>query len=231
MVDQIAYSVAIRDMPSDERPRERLAKYGAGSLSSAELLAILLRTGTRQCSALRLAELLLAQFGSVRGLASADLDALARVHGVGKVKAIQIAACAELGQRMQADAAERPAIACPEDVVRVVGISFADQKKEHFLELLLDAKGRLLKQVVVSIGTLDASLVHPREVFREAVTASAASIVVVHNHPSGDPTPSAADRSVTERLVEAGKLMDIAVLDHVIVAGSRWISFKQQGWL
>ena len=225
------YSVAIRDMPADERPRERLARYGAQSLASAELLAIVLRTGTRNCSAVHLAEQLLSRFGGVRGLASADLTTLAKVHGVGNVKAIEIAACVELGQRMHAHADERPSITCPEDVVRVVGVTFADQKQEHFRVLLLDTKGRLLKQSQVSMGTLDASLVHPREVFKQAVLASAASIIVVHNHPSGDPAPSAADRDVTERLAEAGRLMGIALLDHVVVGGGRWFSFKQQGLL
>ncbi len=225
------YSVAIREMPTEERPRERLLKYGAGTLSSTDLLAIILRTGTRNCSAVRLAEQLLLRFGGVRGLASASLDEMARVHGVGKVKAVQIAACAELGQRMHASAEERPAIACPEDVMRLVGVTFADRKQEHFLALLLDAKGRVIKQATVSIGTLDTSVVHARDVFKEAVSASAASVIVVHNHPSGDPTPSVADRAVTKRLIEAGAIMDIAILDHVIVAADRWFSFKQQGLL
>jgi len=228
--DSCAYSVAIRDLPEEERPRERLMRYGARNLSTQELLAIVLRSGTPRRSALSLADQLLHRHGGLRGLAAADIAELTRTAGVGPVKAIQIAACIELGKRMashQEDA--RPQLTSPEAVVDVVECDMRDLKVEEFRALLLDTKNRLIRVKTISIGTLDASLVHPREVFREAVAAVAAGVIVVHNHPSGDPTPSREDEAVTRRLVEAAQIIGIDLIDHVIIGDGRWVSLKQSG--
>jgi DNA repair protein RadC len=157
---------------------------------------------------------------------------LSRIKGVGPVRGLQIAASVELGRRLASKVIDLPChISSPEDVADLLMPELAGEKKEHFKTLVLDTKNRVLKNVTISVGTLDASLVHPREVFREAVQASASSIVVAHNHPSGDPTPSAEDRQVTTRLVEAGKVLGIDVLDHIIIGEERWVSLKQQGFM
>jgi DNA repair protein RadC len=226
------YTVAIREMPSNERPRERLQHHGPSAVSTAELLAIQLRTGTPERSALGLAELLLSQFDGLRGVANASIEELSRIKGVGPVKAVQIAAALELGRRLSAlSDAERPVIHSPQDVANLLMGELRDAKKEHLKSLLLDTKNRVQKVLTVSVGILDSSLVHPREVFKDAIAASAASIIVVHNHPSGDPTPSAEDRRITRRLAEAGQILGIDLLDHIILGDNRWISLKEKGFL
>jgi len=217
-------------LPTEERPRERLLRYGPQALSTAELLAIVLRTGTQERSAIDLAEYLLSQHGGLRGVANASVDELARIKGIGPVKGVQIAACVELGRRLAAHTdVEREAIRSPEDVAHYLLPKLRDVTKEHFISLLLDTRNRVMKMQTVSVGSLDASIVHPREVFKDAIAASAASVIVAHNHPSGDPTPSAEDRKVTARLVEAGQILGIEVLDHLIIGDGRWVSLKQQG--
>ncbi len=226
------YTVSIHEMPTEERPRERLWKYGANALSTAELLAIQLRIGTKERSALGLAELILSQFGGLRGVAGAGLEGLSKVKGIGQVKAIEIMASVELGKRLAALSQEdRPTISSPQDVANLLLPELRDAKQEHFKALLMDTKNRVMRVVTVTIGTLDGSLVHPREVFKEAITASAASIIVAHNHPSGDPSPSREDKAVTLRLVECGKLLGIELLDHIIVGDNRYVSFKERGLL
>jgi DNA repair protein RadC len=226
------YTVAIKEMPSEERPRERLQRYGAQALSTAELLAIVLRTGTKERSAIGLAEHLLSVHGGLRGVANASVDELALVKGLGPVKGVQIAACVELGRRLAAHTDDsRPCIRTPEDVAHLLMPKLRDARKENFVALLMDTKNRVVKEVIVSVGTLDASIVHPREVFKDAVASSAAAVIVAHNHPSGDPTPSPEDRQVTARLCEAGRVMGIEVLDHVVVGDGRWVSLKQLGWM
>ncbi len=226
------YTVAIMEMPAEERPRERLWKYGASALSTAELLAIQLRIGTKERSALGLGELLLSQFGGLRGVANAGLEGLGKVKGIGQVKAIEILAAVELGKRLAAlNQEERPTISSPQDVANLLMSELRDVKQEHFKTLLMDTKNRVLRVVTVTIGILDGSLVHPREVFKEAITASAASIIVAHNHPSGDPTPSREDKAVTLRLVECGKLLGIDLLDHIIIGDNRFVSLKERGLL
>lgn len=224
------YTVGIKELPTEERPRERLARYGPKSLSTADLLAIVLRTGTARMSAITLAQSLLSEHGGLHGVAGASVDELARMKGVGPVKAVQIAACVELGARLAAESGrDRPEIRCPDDAAALVMADLRHTTKEHFVSLLLDTKNRVIRKMTVSVGTLDTSVVHPREVFRDAIAASAASVIVAHNHPSGDPTPSPEDRKVTARLVEAGRLLGIDVLDHIIVGDGRHVSLKEQG--
>lgn len=226
------YTVAIREMPAEERPRERLWTYGAGAVSTAELIAIQLRTGTPEVSALGLAEKILSQFGGLRGVANTSPEALSRIKGIGSVKAIQIAAAFELGKRLAVLSLEdRPTIRNPQDVANLLLPELRDAKQEHFKALLLDTKNRVQKVVTISKGSLDESIAHPRDVFREAISANASSIIVAHNHPSGDPTPSPQDKSVTLRLVECGTLLGIEVLDHIIVGDNRFVSLKERGIL
>src|SRR5579862_9529949 len=212
--------------------RERLASYGPSALSTTELLAIQLRSGTRERSALSLAELLLDALGGIKAVAVASLEELSRVKGIGPVKAVEIAAALEMGKRVSVVSAEaRPCIHSPQDVANLLMPELRDLKKEVLKSLLLDSKNRVMKILTVSIGILDSSLVHPREVFRDAILASSASIIVSHNHPSGDPTPSAEDKRVTERLAESGRLLGIDLLDHIIIGDNRWVSLKERGIL
>ncbi len=223
------YNVTIKELPSEDRPRERLLLLGAGALTTAELLAILLRTGTKECSALKLADQLLRSFQDLRGVAEARPEDLAQVHGVGLIKAAQITAAVELGRRLAAHSREsRPVIRDPETAARLAETMITDPRREHFLALFLDSKNRLMKKVMISVGSLDTSVVHPREVFREAVSASAASMIVAHNHPSGDLSPSPEDLNITHRLIEAGNLIGIEVLDHIIIGEGKSISLKER---
>jgi DNA repair protein RadC len=217
-------------MPADERPRERLVKYGPGVCSAAELLAIHLRTGTPERSALGIGELLLKEFSGLRGVACATIEELSRIKGVGEVKAVQIVAAVEMSKRLAVlDNEERPAIHSPQDVATLLMPELRDLKKEYLKSLLLDSKNRVMRIHTVSIGILDSSLVHPREVFKDAILASSASIIVAHNHPSGDPTPSVEDKRVTQRLYEAGQLLGIDLLDHIVIGDNKWVSLKQIG--
>jgi DNA repair protein RadC len=226
------YTVTIRELPTNERPRERLLHQGAASLSNSELLAIQLRIGTQERSALGLAELLIARLGGLRGVATATVEELSRVKGIGPAKAAEILAAIELGRRVHMMVPEdRPTICSPQDVVNLLQSELRDASKEHFKSLLLNAKNQVVKVCTVSVGTLDSSLVHPREVFKDAINASAAAIIVAHNHPSGDPAPSAEDRRITQRLFEAGELLGIDLLDSVIIGDGRWVSLKQLGAL
>lgn len=226
------YTVAIREMPADERPRERLLHHGPSAVSSAELLAIQIRTGTTERSALGLGELLLSRFGGLRGVACAGIEQMGRVKGLGDAKAVQIASAFELGRRLAAlSDEERPAIRSPQDVANLLMPEMRDLKKECLKSLLLDTKNRVLKILTVSVGILDSSLVHPREVFKDAIVASSAAIIVAHNHPSGDPAPSPEDRRVTERLAECGSLLGIELLDHIIIGDNRFVSLKERGVL
>jgi DNA repair protein RadC len=226
------YSVAIRELPSEDRPRERLINYGAQALSTAELIAIILRTGTQKHSALGLAEQVISKFGGLRGVAKASIKELSRVKGIGPVKAVQIAACVELGRRLAARGSDiKPTITSPDDVADMLLPKLRDLTKEQFVALLLDTKHRVIREENVSIGSLNSTVVHPREVFQSAIAHSAAAIVVVHNHPSGDPTPSAEDKQITTRLVESGKILGVEVLDHIILGDNCWVSLKQKGWM
>jgi len=214
-----------------ERPRERLRTLGPAALSGAELLAVLLGTGARSQDVLSVAhELLAGAGGSLRHLTCRPLAEWQRLPGVGPTKAARLLAAFELGLRAaREERPARPRIRDPEDVVRLLAPRLRDLSVEEFHLLALDSQSQVLREVLVTRGLLDSSLVHPREVFRPAIVEAAAGVIVVHNHPSGDPTPSAEDRAVTRQLVAAGRLLDLPVYDHVIVAGDRWCSLAAAG--
>jgi DNA repair protein RadC len=226
-------ALSIRELPRSDRPRERLIDHGAHALGSAELLAILLGSGGAGRSAMRLGqEVLAVAGGSLRRLAMRPPVAMTEVAGVGMARAVTIHAALELGRRMSAETRDDGApVRSPRDVVAVYSPRLEDLPVEEFHVAVLDAQHRLERDITVTRGILNSSLVHPREVFREAIAERAAAIVLVHNHPSGDPTPSADDRLVTEQLVAAGRLLDIPVHDHVIIGRGRYTSFAEAGLL
>ena len=223
-------TVMVRDLPKEERPREKLIQRGAASLSDTELLAILLRTGTSSVSVLHLAEEVLAKYQD-KGLVSImniSPQEIASVHGVGLAKAATIVAAVELGRRLSTRAAQKlEKIEGPEDVARYASPLLRFEQKEHFLVMLLDVRNRVLAMPTISIGSLTASVAHPREIFREAIRYSAANMILIHNHPSGDPTPSREDIRLTKQMMKAGEIMGIPVLDHIIIAGDRFLSLKE----
>ncbi|ABO51059.1 DNA replication and repair protein RadC [Desulforamulus reducens MI-1] len=220
----------IRELPPEMRPRERMLKEGAGSLTEIDLLAIMLRTGTSKVSVLELAAELFSHFKDLRALSQATIEELSQIKGVGPVKAVQVKAALELGRRLAAMPAEtRVIIRCPEDVCGLVMEDLRDLDREHFLALLLNTKNQVLARETISIGTLNSSVVHPRELFKVAIRRSAASMILVHNHPSGDPTPSREDIVLTKRLIEAGEIIGIDVLDHIIIGDNKFTSLKSKG--
>ena len=228
---KVKKSFTIHDLPASERPRERLQKYGAGALSAQEILAVILGRGISGESVMVTAQRLLSQFGSLKGIADASLEELAGVRGIGLAKAAQIRAVFELTSRLEGyqDSEKREVVKTPEDVVAQVSSRLKSKKKEYFLALLLDTRNQLIRIAEVSVGSLDSSIVHPREVFKEAISASAASVIFAHNHPSGDPEASEDDIGLTKRLVEAGEIMGIDVLDHVIIGDRKYLSLKREG--
>lgn len=215
-----------------DRPREKLARVGAASLGDNELLALVLGAGTRSRDSLALADAVLNHAGGLHGLARCGAGDLERVSGVGPARGARIRASVELGRRtLLRDPSDRVALRTPRDVAAHLLPEFGALPVEQFGIVLLDAKHHLLKTVVLTVGTLDRSVVHPREVFREAAAARAASIVLFHNHPSADPTPSAEDVLLTRRMVEAGELMGISVVDHVVLTATRYCSLRETGGL
>ncbi len=223
------YKIRILDMQKDERPRERLIKNGAAALSDSELLAVILRTGSRKENVINLAQRILSEY-NLKQLSQINLTQLMKIHGIKESKAAQIAACFEISRRLESFREDaRPKISSPEDVYRRIYPKMRDCKKENFIELCLDTKNQILKEETISIGSLNASVVHPREVFKTALSESAAHIIVAHNHPSGDPTPSREDIEITKKLVETGKIIGIDVLDHVIIGDGRHFSMKEAG--
>ena len=208
----------IREMPEGERPRERLKLRGAAALTEAELVAILLRTGMKGISVVELSQQILREFGSLEGLARTPLEVIAKIKGVGETKAIQLKAAFELARRLSdSSRGKQRIVSSPEDAAAMMREDMRSLDREEFRVLLLNTKNALIKKCEVSRGSLNASIVEPREVFKDAIAASAASMILVHNHPSGDPTPSSEDIAVTKRLVKAGELLNIAVLDHIIL--------------
>jgi DNA repair protein RadC len=227
---KLAYTLMIRDMAEQDRPRERLQQVGPGAVSTAELLAIVLRTGSGGENVLRLAERLLAQFGSLPGLSRASMTELMAVKGVGAAKAAEVKASLELGRRLMASAPEeRPVVSSPADAANLLMSEMMFLEQEHLRLILLDTRNRVLQTPTIYVGSLNASVVRVGELFRAALKANAAAMIVAHNHPSGDPSPSPEDIRVTRQLVEAGKLMDIEVLDHVVIGHQRYVSLKERG--
>lgn len=225
--------IPMERMAPAERPRERLRALGVRSLGAAELLAVILGSGTRGRSSLRIAHEVLAEVGgSLRVLATRPVATIGSIGGVGPTRAMAIVAALELGRRTAAEPhGERLAVNSPQDVVAAFAPHLEALPVEEFHVAILDAQHHLERDVLVTRGILDSSLVHPREVFREAIAERAASIILVHNHPSGDPTPSPEDRMVTSQLVAAGTLLGIPVRDHVVIGRGRYVSFAEAGWL
>ena len=232
MNEKSDYHASIKELPEDERPQEKMIKHGAGSLSNAELLAIIIRTGTRDATSVEVGRKIieyldndLSYFHQVDVL---ELKRNPNLSGVGIVKACQIKAAIELGCRIkQKDLPERK-ITSPHDVVGLLMDEMQYLKQECFKIIMLDTKNKVIKVEEITRGTLNSSLVHPREVFVKAIKQHAAAIILAHNHPSGDTEPSAEDKSITRRLVEAGELMGISVLDHIIIGRGTYMSFKQE---
>jgi DNA repair protein RadC len=216
----------IKDIPKIERPREKMEKYGPGKLSNSELLAILLRTGTKGVNVVELSKKILNKFPKDK-LSKASFKELKNTFGLGKAKTCEIMACFELGRRLLKDKPHK-LILSPSDVHREMK-DYRNHKQEHFVVFYLDSRNGEIASQVVSVGTLNASLVHPREVFEPAINCSAAQIIIAHNHPSGDSEPSEDDIAITKRLNEAGKILGIEIIDHVIVSRNEWASFKEKG--
>lgn len=226
-------AMRIAETPSADRPRERLLRLGPGALTQSELLAILLATGSPGRSALEVAgELLIQSTTTLSGLARRPVADIARVRGVGCAKAARIAAALELGRRLQEEGrVDRPRIASAADVYRWFAPRLVDLAAEEFHVLALDTQSAVLRDLLITRGILNGSLVHPREVFRGAIAEAAAGIILAHNHPSGDPTPSPDDRAITRQLVEAGRIIDMPVYDHIIIGNGRYVSFVEMGIL
>ncbi|UCC66280.1 MAG: DNA repair protein RadC [Deltaproteobacteria bacterium] len=227
-------SYPIKEWPEGDRPREKLLEQGPESLSDAELLAIILRTGdgSRGRTALDHARYLVKKFKNFRNLASAEITELCALKGIGPAKAAAVRAVMEISRRYATErVTHRKPFCCSEDVFAHFHQRLKDKKKECFFTLLLDSKNRAIKEVRISEGTLTSSLVHPREVFTPAIRESTASLILVHNHPSGDPTPSREDEEITHRLVEGGKLLGVGIVDHIIIGQGSYFSFADRGRL
>ena len=222
----------MKDVAPHDRPREKLARAGPGALGDNELLAVVIGHGTRRAGALDLANALLTGVGGLRGLVRASLPQLAGAAGLGAVRAARVLAALELGRRSLALGPDvRLQFHSPREVATFLLPAFGARPVEHFGAVLLDLRNRLLRTAVLSVGTLDASIAQPREVFREAALSAASSVVLFHNHPSGDPTPSRDDVAITRRMAAAGAVMGVEVLDHVILADARYFSFKESNRL
>ncbi|MCY8505711.1 RadC family protein [Bacillus atrophaeus] len=222
----------LRDFPEKEKPRERLLQYGAENLANNELLAILLRTGTKKESVMDLSNRLLHSFEGLRLLKEASVEELSGISGIGLVKAVQILAAMELGSRIHKFAnEEKYVVRSPEDGANFVMEDMRFLTQEHFVCLYLNTKNEVIHKRTIFIGSLNSSIVHPREVFKEAFKRSAASFICIHNHPSGDPTPSREDIEVTRRLFECGNLIGIELLDHLVIGDKKFVSLKEKGYL
>lgn len=225
-------SLMIRDFPKDERPRERFIQNGPESLSNHELVALMLRTGTKDESVLQLANRLLTHFEGLRLLKDATLNEITSIKGIGMAKAIQLLASVELGRRISnLNYDDRYVIRSPEDGAKYMMNDMRFLTQEHFVALYLNTKNQVLHKQTIFIGSLNASIVHPREVFKQAIRRSAASVICLHNHPSGDPSPSQEDIEVTKRLSECGKIIGIELLDHLIIGENKFVSLKEKGYL
>ena len=217
----------IKNLPSNEQPREKLEKYGVQSLTESELLAIIIRTGNKNQSVLDLSRKILEEF-DIKNLSLASLNQIIKYNGIKKAKGCQVLACFELARRLSSFKNNKHEINSSEDVYNYLSSRMRFLKKESFMGLYLDSRNRIVREENISIGTLNASLLHPREVFAPALSEGAASIVLVHNHPSGDPKPSKADKEMTQKIVEAGKIMNIGIFDHIIIGENNYFSFNDK---
>lgn len=228
--DAPPYQPRVADLPASDRPRERLLERGAHALTTSELLAILLRTGTTRDSVLTIASRLIGEQQGLRGLAALTPSELVDQHGLGSAKASTILAAFELGRRLAAeDDVPRPQVTRPEHIASIVSAELELLQQEELRLLVLDTKHRLMSHTMLYRGSLDSAPARVAEVFKEAVRRNAAAIAVAHNHPSGDPTPSPEDIRFTEHIVEAGKLMNVDVLDHLVIGRARWVSLRERG--
>ncbi len=226
----VEYYPTIKELPEGERPRERLEHYGAAALSSAELLAIILRVGAKDENVIRLAQRLLTTFDGLVGLAQAPFSDLVATRGLGQAKATQLKAAFELGRRLLVAAPhERPTVKSPADAANLLMLEMGTLEQEHLRAVILNTRNQVLKVHSVYVGSLNTAVVRVGELFREAIRLNAAALIIAHNHPSGDPTPSTEDVYVTRQIVEAGKLLSIDVLDHLVIGQARWVSLKERG--
>ena len=230
VANAVEYSPMIRDLPVDERPRERFMQVGPRAMSTTELLAITLRTGVGGENVVRLAERLLAEFDGLSGVARASLAELCRIKGIGPAKAVEIKAALELGRRLLAAAPEeRPRVTSPADAANLLMSEMMLLEQEHLRLILLDTRNHVLGTPTVYKGSLNTSVIRIGELFRYAIRDNAAALIVVHNHPSGDPAPSPEDVHVTRQIVQAGRLLDIELLDHIVIGHQRYASLKERG--
>jgi|SRR5690625_520882 len=224
--------IMIKDVPKEDRPRERMLSHGGSHLTNQELLALLLGSGTQKESVMDLSNRVLMHFEGLKLLSDAAIEELTAIKGIGPAKGVVILAAIEMGKRMNAYKPNNSYIVrSPEDGANYVMEDMRTLSQEHFVVLFLNTKNQIIHQQTIFIGSLNASIVHPREVFREAVKRSAASIICAHNHPSGDPTPSQEDIHVTRRLVESGKMIGIELLDHLVIGDRKFVSLKEKGYL
>lgn len=232
--DAPIHHIPITAWPEDERPREKLEKHGASSLSEPELLAILINSGSGKRTALDLARLLLHEYQTLRRLSELSVADLKRgtFKGIGRVKAIVLVAAFELARRIQSSEKNNSEpIRTPEDIAKIFGPKMRDMKQEEFIVVILNSANRIIRERTITKGLLNSSLTHPREVFREAILENAASVILIHNHPSGNTEPSREDIQITKQLIEAGKIIGIPVHDHIIIAGASFTSMMERGVL
>jgi DNA repair protein RadC len=226
----VEYHPTIKELPQDDRPRERLQEYGAAALRPAELLAIILRVGSKDENVIRFAERLLASYGGLPGLHQLPFSELVAIKGLGMAKAAQLKAAFELGRRLQLAAlGERITVKSPQDAADLLMLEMSALEQENLKAIILNTRNQVVKVHAVYAGSLNTAVVRVGELFREAIRLNAAAIIVAHNHPSGDPTPSAEDVAITRQIVEAGKLLNIDVLDHLVICQARWVSLKERG--
>jgi len=222
---------SVNDLPVYERPRERLIKFGVESMSAQELLAVILGRGVQGESVFDIVRELFKKYGTLEKMALASLADLDEIKGVGQAKATQIKAVFELARRLNEEKnahKSRETVKSPQDVVRIIGSSLKDEKREHFLIITLDTRNHLIETHTISIGSLDSSIVHPREVFHPAIMDHAASVILIHNHPSGNPEPSEEDTKLTKQLLNSGQTLGIEILDHIIVGDNSYFSMKDR---
>ncbi len=226
-------SFTVRDLPAPERPRERFRKFGPEALSAQEILALVIGRGIAKKSVISIAQELITKFGSVKGISEASIEELSEIKGIGLAKATQIKACFELGKRqyLEPESQVEYSIKNPQSIVKAIQLEIKDKAKEHFKLIILNTRNKIIAISTISIGILNASFVHPREIFKEAIMHNAASVVLVHNHPSGDSQPSEEDLQITRRLVDAGKILGIEVIDHIIIGKNEFFSFKEKNFI